>query len=195
MKKRAVVAYVGSALLTLSAGFAHAIDLEPGSWQYGFYGGAYLPDPNELDSGGTGGARIGYLASEHVALSASGGYTDLSGSTGSGAAEVKGKWQAYLLDFNVWYIFFPDRRFSFTVGAGPGYAWADGDFTNNAGNNIDSGHKGDNSLTFNVAIGPVIKINDRVNLRLMTRLRYFDQRDKNDTDKEITLGIAFPLKF
>lgn len=194
MKRRAV-AYVGSALLALSAGFAHAIDLEPGSWQYGLYAGAYMPDPSELDTGATGGARIGYLASDHVALSASLGYTDLDGSSGSGASKVNGKWQSYLLDFNVWYILFPERTFSFTIGAGPGYAWNDVNLNGNGGN-VDTGHQGDDSVTFNVALGPVIKISDRINLRLMTRLRYFDQRGgSQDMDREITLGIAFPLKF
>jgi hypothetical protein len=195
MNRRVVVACVGSALLMLSAGFAHAIDLEPGSWAYGFYAGAYLPDPSELDSGATGGARIGYLASDHVALSASAGYTDLDGSVGSGASKIKGTWKAYLLDLNVWYILFPEKRFSFTIGAGPGYAWNDLSLNNNASNNVSTGHQGDDSLTFNVALGPVIKINDRINLRLMTRFRYFDERDNDETDREITLGIAFPLKF
>ena len=198
MKKRAVVAYVGSALLTLSAGFAHAIDQQPGDWEYAFYAGAYMPGPSELDSGATGGARIGYRATENIALSASAGYSDLSGDSGSGASKIKGSWQGYLLDFDVWYIFFPNNRFSFTVGAGPGYAWNDLSLKGNTGN-VDTGHLGDNSLTFNAAIGPIIKINDRFDLRLMTRLRYFDNRNNGPSDdafdKEITLGIVFPLKF
>jgi hypothetical protein len=195
MKNRTVGAYMGTVLLTLSAGYAYAIDQKPGDWEYAFYAGAYLPDPSELDSGPTGGMRIGYRATERVALTASLGYTSLDGEAGSGTTKIKGDLDALLLDFNAWYIFWPDRRLSFTIGAGPGYAWGNGSIENNAGVNVDSGHITDGSLTFNAALGPIFRLNDRVDLRLMTRVRYFDNREDDDLDKEITLGIVFPLQF
>jgi len=193
MTNRMVMAYLGAAFLTLCAGAATADDQPVGSWAWGIYGGAYIPEPNQLDTGATGGFRIGYRAAEHAALSGSLGYTKLQGSTGSGAAKIKGDLQAILLDFDAWYIFRPDSRFSFTVGAGPGYVWDDGSMENNAGNNLKAGHVTDDSITANVAFGPIIKLGKSANLRLLTRFRYIDQRDNNDVDREITLGLMFPL--
>lgn len=195
MKNRTVVAFMGTMLLTLSAGYAYAIDQKPGDWEYAFYAGAYLPQPSAFDTGATYGARMGYRATEHVALTGSLGYTSLQGQDGSGAARVKGDVDYLMLDFDAWYIFWPDRRLSLTIGAGPGYAWGNGSMENNAGNNVDSGHITDGSLTFNAALGPVFRLNDRVDLRLMTRFRYYDNRGQDDVDKEITLGIVFPLQF
>jgi Outer membrane protein beta-barrel domain len=195
MKNRTVVAYMGTVLLTMSAGFAHAIDQKPGDWEYAFYAGYYLPDPDALDDGPTGGVRVGYRATENIALTGSVGYTSLDGEEGSGSSRIKGDLDIVMFDFNVWYMFFPDRRLSFTIGAGPGYAWTNGSIENDAGVNFDSNHTTDSTLTFNAALGPVFRLNDRVDLRLMTRLRYYDNRKDDDLDKEITLGIVFPLTF
>jgi Outer membrane protein beta-barrel domain len=195
MKNRTVVAYMGTVLLMLSAGYAYAIDQKPGDWEYGFYAGWYMPDPNALDSAATGGVRMGYRATENIALTGSLGYTSLEGDKGAGASTAKFKVDFTVFDFDVWYIFWPDRRLSLMLGAGPGWAYADGSATNNAGNAIDDGHVTDNTLTGNVAFGPLFRLNDRVDLRLMTRLRYYDHRSNDDLDKEITLGIVFPLQF
>jgi Outer membrane protein beta-barrel domain len=194
MKNR-VVAYMGTVLLTLSAGYAYAIDQKPGDWEYGFYAGAYLPDPSVLDTGPTGGMRIGYRVNENIALSGSLGYTSLDGEDGSGSSRVKADLDAALLDFNAWYIFFPEKRLSLTLGAGAGYAWGNGSFDNNAGNSINSGGLNQDSPTYNFAIGPIFRWTDRLDLRLMTRFRYFTDRQKNDTDREVTLAIVFPLQF
>jgi outer membrane protein OmpA-like peptidoglycan-associated protein len=195
MTNRMVVAYLGAALLSVGAGFASADDERAGEWSWGLYGGAYIPDSDLLDTGPTGGIRFGYRVDDHVALSTSLGYASVEGDDGSGVDEIKVDIDAILLDLNAWYIFRPQSRLSFMIGAGPGWAWVDGSATNNAGNNLDSGHATDDSLTANIAFGPMIKIGDSLNLRLMTRFRYFDQRTGNEDgiDREITLGIVFPL--
>jgi outer membrane protein OmpA-like peptidoglycan-associated protein len=193
MQNRMLLAFLGTAFFSVCAGVAAAAETEVGGWAWGIYGGAYIPEPDQLDTGPTGGFRIGYRGSEHTALSGSLGYTKLDGSTGSGATKIKGDLEAILLDFDVWYIFRPEKTFSFTIGVGPGYVWNDGSIDNNLNLNIDRNHTTDDSLTANAAFGPIIKISENWNLRLLTRFRYIDERQNNDVDKEITLGLMHPL--
>jgi OOP family OmpA-OmpF porin len=42
-------------------------------------------------------------------------------------------------------------------------------------------------------LGPIIKLGERANLRLLTRLRWFDERKDDEMDREITLGLMFPI--
>jgi outer membrane protein OmpA-like peptidoglycan-associated protein len=172
---------------------ATADDQPVGSWSWGIYGGALIPDPDQLDTGPTGGIRIGYRTAEHLALSGSLGFASLEGEEGSGSSKIKGNLDSILLDFNIWYIFRPQSRFSFTIGAGPGWVWNDGSVDNN-NIDIDEGHVTDDSITGNIAFGPIIKISENWNLRLLTRFRYVDERDEgSDVDREITLGLMHPL--
>src|SRR5262249_40184265 len=111
MQNRMLVAFLG-AFFGVCAGVAAAADVDVGGWAWGVYGGVYIPEPNELDNGPTGGFRIGYRAAENAALSGSLGFAKLNGSTGSGATKVKGDLEAILLDFDVWYVFRPEKTFS-----------------------------------------------------------------------------------
>ena len=194
MQNRMLLAFLGAAFACVFTAAAFADDEPVGGWVWGIYGGAYIPDPNEFDTGPVGGMRLGYRTGDHTGISASLGYATVEGETGSGPLKIKGDVDAWLLDFNVWYIFRPEKRLSLTVGAGPGWAWNDGSLTNNAGNSVDKGHITDDSITANVAFGPILKLGKSANLRLLTRFRYIDERGSgNDVDREITLGLMFPL--
>ncbi len=179
--------------MALCAQTTLAYDLGPGQWDLGIYGGAYMPDLEELDNGYTGGLRLGYQPSEHILLSSSLGYTNLDGNTGKGASRIRGNFDAWLLDFNVWYIFRPESRLSLLVGAGPGWAFVDSSLKNSLGVSLDPGGEGDDTFTANLAFGPLFKLNDHVNIRLMSRLRYFEQRNNDKVDREFTLGLEIPL--
>src|SRR5580765_2776507 len=126
MQNRMLLAFLGAAFACLFTTGAVADDEPIGGWAWGIYGGAAIPDPNELDTGPTGGMRIGYRTSEHSAISGSLGYATVEGETGSGITKIKGDVDSWLLDFDAWYIFRPQSRLSFTIGAGPGWAWNDG---------------------------------------------------------------------
>jgi len=177
LKLKSLLAAAG---LALSATGAGAADVDPGQWAWGPYIGAYIPDPGAIDTGMTGGLRLGYRASERVAFSGSLGYAPLE------ADDFDIDVDLTLLDFNAWYIFRPEAKVSLTIGAGPGWAWVD---AQGPGGSSFS----DDSFTANVAFGPIIKLGERANLRLLNRFRYFDERDDDEIDQEITLGLMFAL--
>ena len=56
----------------------------------------------------------------------------------------------------------------------------------------DSDCNQDDSFTMNVGIGPVFKAG-KVNIRVMNRWRYFEDRDDDEIDSELTIAILFPL--
>src|SRR5262245_11179286 len=117
MQNRMLFAFLGAVFACLFTAEAAADDEAIGGWAWGPYAGIFMPDPNQLDNGPVGGLRLGYRTGEHSAISGSLGYTTLDGETGSGATRIKGDLDAWLLDFNVWYIFRPQATFSFTIGA------------------------------------------------------------------------------
>ncbi len=134
------------------------------------YGGVYSPDPGGIDDVATFGLRAGYALSKQVLVSGSLGRVDFD----------KVDADVTLLDVNVGYAFRPDKRFSFVVTGGIGSAFiSDGPF--------------DDSFTLNVGFGPAIGITDRLFVRLLNRFRWYENRVDNETDREITLGIAYRL--
>ena len=50
----------------------------------------------------------------------------------------------------------------------------------------------DDSFTLNAGIGPVFKVG-KVNIRILNRWRYFDERDDDEIDSELTIGVLVPL--
>lgn len=189
--KRAA-SWLGAAIIATCGATANAAEIESGLWAWGPYGGWYMPDSDVIDAGPTGGLRIGYMASDHVALTGSFGYASLEGEEGQGENEIEADLDVGLIDLNAFYVFRPESKLSFTVGAGVGWAFVDGEISNFQGQTI-SDSLSDDSFTYNVAAGPIIKLGERANLRLLTRLRWFDEREDDEMDREITLGLMFPI--
>ena len=49
------------------------------------------------------------------------------------------------------------------------------------------------SFIMNVGMGPAIRLNDRLIIRILNRFRYFENRDDDNVDQEITVGLVVKL--
>jgi hypothetical protein len=102
-----------------------------------------------------------------------------------------------LLDLSGGYVFGkPDRVFRFSVLGGIGGAWlsSDGELTDTATmTTIEFEDIEEDSFTAHAGIGPIIRLHKKVFLRLLSRFRWFEAREEDEVDREITLGIGFPL--
>lgn len=90
-----------------------------------------------------------------------------------------------------------DRLTSAQTGQnGIGYAWIDANIKDSIdpGFGVCQGNRCDvdDSFTVNVGIGPVFKVG-KVNIRILNRWRYFDERDDDEIDSELSIGVLFPL--
>jgi opacity protein-like surface antigen len=177
------------------AGTVSADGVEPGQWSLGVYGGWYQPEPSLVDDDFTYGLRLGYMIDEHWAVSGSLGFMNLSGDELEIDERLDADIDLTFLDFDVFYAFNPQSRFVFTVGGGFGWSFVDGDIKayDDEGVFLGSASAQDDGLTFNLALGPVIKLTDNMVLRLMTRFRYFDERDDDEIDREFTAALVWGL--
>jgi hypothetical protein len=103
-------------------------DDEPiGGWVWGIYGGAAIPDPNELTPPNRRIThRLPHWGSHRDKRSL--GYATVEGETGSGITKtgVMSTRGCRLQRL----VHLPAAVLSFTIGAGPGWAWNDGSLTN-----------------------------------------------------------------
>ena len=147
---------------------AGAAGLEEGRWAVMVFGGLYMPSPGGIDDEGIYGIRGGRALTNNVVLSGSLGRSDI------------GPGYQTLLDGNLSYVFRPQRILSLVFTAGVGYA-------------AYSDLALDDSYTMNAGFGPAIGITDRVTARALTRFRWFENRNDDYIDTEITLGVVFKL--
>ena len=89
----------------------------------------------------------------------------------------------------------PDSRFVTTVYAGPGFAFItlDGVVAGPGGPVVAFTGLEDHSFTFHFGAGFKYDLKDNVYLRLASRLRYFEQREEDDLDQEVTIGVGWKL--
>jgi hypothetical protein len=99
-----------------------------------------------------------------------------------------------LADVSLVYIFKPEKKLSLGIGGGIGWAFASADVevSGPSGSYTLQGLE-DDSFTAHAILGPVLKLSDRVFLRLATRFRWFEGREDDEVDREITLGVGFVL--
>jgi OOP family OmpA-OmpF porin len=192
MDIKRMASWLGAAVFATAGASASAAEIEAGQWAWGPYAGYYMPDSDVIDAGPTGGLRLGYMMSDHWAVTSSFGYVALEGEEGSGEDEIEADLDVGVVDLNLMYVFRPEAKWSFTAGAGVGWAFVDGEIEDFEGNKITDSLS-DDSFTYNVALGPIVKLGERANLRLLTRLRWFDEREDDEMDREITLGLMFPI--
>ena len=176
--------------MSLLAGTAFAqVSPGAGTWMIGGYAGLYQQESGILDDSGTGGVRLGRLMTDKLALVGSLGVTkpDVDDNIFDGDLDVT------LFDLNASYLFGGSGWFGFALTGGIGYAWIDANVRIDPGFGVcDSDCDPDDSFTMNVGIGPVFKVG-KVNIRVMNRWRYFDERDDDEIDSELTIAILFPL--
>lgn len=176
-------------LLCFSSGFALAqVSPGAGTWALGGYVGYYQPDPDVVDDAATGGVRVGYLLRDKLSVMGSLGVATLDAENPFG-----GDLDSTLLDVNLSYMFGGSNWFGFVLSGGLGYAWYDSNFNFPPGFVcVGSECDVDDSFTVNAAIGPVFKVGS-VGIRVMNRWRYFDERDDDEIDSELSVAVMIPL--
>ncbi len=138
------------------------------------YLGAYSPGPDVLDSGATGGIRVGYNITQRFNFTGVLGFAGADAKNGDDIDWV-------FADFSFAWNLRPDKSFGVTLYAGPGYAFASG----------GTGDRGDDSFTFHGGVGCKWDLRDSFYLRLDGRLRGFESRNDDKTDREITFGVGW----
>ncbi len=143
------------------------------------YLGAYSPEPDVLDSAATVGIRVGYNITQRFNVTGELGFVSADGkSSGPGkASDID--W--VFTDFSFVWNIRPNRKFVTTLYSGPGYAFASGDI----------GGLDDDSFTFHFGFGFKWDMTDNFYLRLASRLRWFENRNDDEIDREITFGVGW----
>ena len=143
--------------------------------EFEVYLGDYSPGPDVLDSAATGGIRVGYNITQRF---------NVTGELGFASTDEKKQGDDVdwvFVDFSFAWNLRPDKRFAATLYGGPGYAFGSG--------GIDD--LGDDSFTFHGGIGCKWDLGNSFYLRLDGRLRRFEDRNDDETDREITFGVGW----
>jgi len=185
---------LGAVFALMGASNAMAAGPQAGQWYGVIFGGDYDPAPDELDNHGMGGFRFGYVVTPSFMVGGSLGLLsidndfDLSGGT-TGNVEA----DFTFFDVNATYALFkPDRRFRLALTGGLGFASVSADVTvSGQGVTIVAPDLTENSFTLNAGMGPVIRITDRTFVRLLNRFRWYEKREEDNVDRELTLGFGF----
>ena len=161
-----------------------------GTWALGGYVGYYQPDPDVIDDAATGGVRVGYLLSDKLSIMGSLGVVQVDAEN-----PFRGDLDSTLLDVNLNYMFGGSGWFGFILSGGVGYAWNDSNIKEPVDPEFGvcaGSCDVDDSFTANAAIGPVFKVGS-VGIRVMNRWRYFDERDDDEIDSELSVAVMIPL--
>jgi len=175
------------------AASASAAEPEPGAWNVSPYAGIYLPDRDVVDDAATYGIRIGRPFAEHFVASASFGFTNLDGRSSHGGVTKDANLDQTIVDAEIGYVVDPGRRITLATAVGVGWAFLDGKTKISDVEGPFRRSKEDDGLTASASIGPLVKLTDRISLRLMSRWRWFEARKDDEIDQEVFAGIVFGL--
>jgi hypothetical protein len=155
-------------------------------------GGAYDAGPDVIDDSELFDLRFNYALSQKLRVGASVGFSKFesgalpAGLTGSFDGEV------VFVDLGAGYVFRPRKRLSFAVAGSIGGAFTsiDGAIQDVDGTPLFEDVTGD-SLTLSAGFGARIAFTRRIGLRLLKRYRWFEAREDDEIDSDLTLGLGF----
>ena len=157
------------------------------------FGGNYAPGPDDvLDDEATFGLRAITMLSPKVALVGSVSTVNFEDTVTDGMTVVNFDADILLIDISAGYVFRPDKRVNIALGGGIGGAFssADGTFTTPLVKGFFDDFE-ESSLTLNAVVGPVIHLTQRIYLKPVMRVRWFENREDDETDVESTLAVGF----
>jgi len=191
---RALLGTLLGALLLVAVPATFAAAPEAGQWSLGFYGGTYAPGPDDaFDDQNTFGLRVGRMITDRYGVGLSIGTVDpdykaLENAALTGVLDVENT----LVDLGVFVAFRPKSRFNLFLGGGIGGAFisSSGQVTGPPGTVFYDDLTKD-SATVHVGTGMIIGLSKKVFLRPMMKLRYFEAREDDEVDQEVSLGVGF----
>lgn len=196
---------LGASLVATSA----RAEVTDGSGNIEVYAGWYFPD----DSGAgadyddlTAGLRLGYVFTKHLGLQATLGWFEGDGTyTHPAYGKQTISPSIVPLDISLMGYINPDSRAVFTAYGGIGYAFQDADVDVNCNvlpdpvDDLCRADKGareshtDDSFTLHAGVGAKIDVTESFYLRPDARVRWFEDREDNEMDWEVSLGFGWWL--
>jgi hypothetical protein len=180
-------------MLILVAGSHAQAQVSEGQWMGEVFGGNYGPGPDDvLDDESTFGLRAVTMLTPKVALVGSISTVNFEDTVTDGLTTVNFDTDVLLVDFTAAYIIRPDKRVNIAFGGGIGgsFSSTDGTFTTPVVIGFFDDFE-ESSFTLNAVVGPVIHLSQRVYLKPLMRVRWFENRDDDETDLESTLAVGF----
>jgi hypothetical protein len=192
MKRTVCLGICSLALVVGITSTARAEMPEDEAWMIGFYVGNYDPDPDVLDDDATFGGRVDFLFNRKFAVGMTLGLYEsentISGSGFSGSVDV----DLTLLDLTAYRIFRGDKKVSPMVGAGAGTTFSSTDLNiSGPGFSIVGNDLDDDSLTANIVLGTSIQLGNRFWLHPAAKLRWYEARESDETDREIAVHFLW----
>ena len=180
-------------MLILVAGpHAHA-QLSEGQWLGEVFGGNYAPGPDDvLDDESTFGLRAFNMLTPRLALGGSVSMVNFEDTVTDGSLTVSFDTDVLLVDISAGYVLRADKRVAIALGGGVGGSFSSTDATFSTP--LVRGFFEDfdeSSFTVNVVAGPVFHLTKRIYLKPLVRMRWFENRDDDETDLESTLAVGF----
>lgn len=168
------------ALCGATVAFAAEGVFQRGTWAVVAFGGIDKPKPHGVHNEVIYGIRAGKALTERAMAGVSLGHSNY----GSGEQTALDADFGYHFPLSKrMYFLGPDAimdRISIAFVGGFGYA---------ALKDVGS----DGSFTLNVGLGPAFVINDRLMLRILNRFRWFQDRNRDNVDQEVTMGLVVKL--
>jgi hypothetical protein len=166
---------------------------EPGPWNASVYGGVYLPDRDVVDTAATYGVRIGHPFALNFVASGALGFANLDGRRTRDGVTADGNFDLTLVDGEIGYVVNPGRRFALTTAVGVGWAFVDGKVKFSDAEGLTGRSNEDDSFTASFSVGPLVKLTERVSLRVVSRWRWFEARKDDEIDQEVIAALVFGL--
>lgn len=166
-----------------------------GQWHLEFYGGLYDPK-GAFDEDAVYGIRFGRQVGERVFLEGNIGYWESDAQIDSSRGRVRVDIETLVFDGSVGAIFRTQTRVNPILYGGAGFHTGEVDNTVIRVTGIEAPSfpdTPDEGLTLHVGTGLKFQLDRRVYLRVETLLRWYQEREGDDIDKEVTFGLG--LKF
>jgi hypothetical protein len=170
----------------LLAALPTAAEVEERTTELEIYVGGYFPGPEEIQDEPTYGFRFGYNFTQAFNLTAALGFLRTDIEIEGGWPRDRADYEVTLVDLSALWNVNPDSRWTFVLFGGPGYSWIASDI--GLGGTVEQ-----NGFTVNGGAGLKISINDRIYLKVAGLARWFERREADDIDGEISLAAGFQL--
>ena len=168
----------------------------PGAWEKELFFGLYDPEPELLDEVGTVGMRLNYIMSGHFSVLGELGFinrTEVRFTVDDpDSSEAQLEYDAIFLDASLSWQPLKLKRWVLGVYGGPGWSFISGRVRTVEDDRPTSVVQGLENDSFSAHGGVSLKwyFGQGFYLRGTGRVRWFEARDSDDLDREITLALG-----
>ena len=167
----------------------------PDTWEKELFFGVYEPDPKLFDPVGTVGMRVHYVATSQLSVGGELGFinrTKIEFDVADTDSTALLEYDAVFLDASLRWSPVRVQRWVFSAFAGPGWSFVSARVRTSVGDRPGEVVSGLESDSFNVIGGASVKwyFGQGFFVRLAGRYRWFEARDGEDLDRELTLALG-----